>query len=133
MASTSLPSPAATALPVVLLPLPPLLPPPPTPRCRCQRRVSAALPNALPLPPKSRFRLLRLTQNCHCCAARITSSPEIIFNYGCYFASTREFVRLTRGICGCRRGSLEKCNATFFLSKCTGTFWAVGNLEKCTH
>ncbi len=55
MASTSLPSLATTALPAALSPLPPLLPPPPTPRCRRQRRVSAALPNALPILPKSRF------------------------------------------------------------------------------
>ena len=52
----SLPSPAAAALPAALTPLPPLLPPPPTPRCRRRRRVAAALPNALLLPTKSRFR-----------------------------------------------------------------------------
>jgi hypothetical protein len=36
-------------------------------------------------------------------------------------------------MCGCCRGSLEKCTATSFPSKCTGTFWAVGILKKRTN
>jgi hypothetical protein len=49
MASTSLPPPAATALPAALPPLPL---PSPMPQCRRQCCAAAVLPNALPLPPK---------------------------------------------------------------------------------
>ncbi len=83
-----------------------------------------------------------LTHYCHCRAARITSSPEIIF---CFFASTCLSGLLNVVVHFGRFLTLDpKCTGTFWASsmgrltfdpKCTDTFWAVLTrlwLPKCT-
>ncbi len=79
--------------------------------------------------------LLMLTHYCHRQAARITSSPEIIFNLWFYFASTCSSGLLNVLVhFGCFLTLDPKCTGTFWASsmerltfdpKCTGTFWAV--------